>query len=164
MRGPTLPFAPTKTHDPISVDLREKFLYLLFSFLSRTLSFAAKMWPSLFDFPFFLPLSSFPFSLIILFFIFLFIYIAPCVHLSFGSISALKHYLFSVQFILNEVISSHFLISEIFVKISFLESLATYHLESRKTFRLSHNLTKFFWVTRFRETNLTAQTVSSFEI
>ena len=34
MRGLTLPFAPTKTHNQISIDLREKFLSLLFSFLS----------------------------------------------------------------------------------------------------------------------------------
>ena len=49
-------------------------------------------------------------------------------------------------------------------KISFLESLATYHLENRKNFHLSQNLTKLFWVTRFRETNLTAQSVSLSEI
>ena len=41
-------------------------------------------------------------------------------------------YFFSVQFILNELSSSHFLTSEIFVKISYLESLATYHPENRK--------------------------------
>ena len=41
-------------------------------------------------------------------------------------------YLFSVQFILNELSSSNFLTSEIFVKISSLESLATYHPENRK--------------------------------
>ena len=37
-------------------------------------------------------------------------------------------------------------------------------LEILKIFRLSRNSTKFFWVTRFRETNLTAQSVSSSEI
>ena len=37
------------------------------------------------------------------------------------------NYFFSIQFILNELSSSHFLTSEIFVKISFLESLTTYH-------------------------------------
>ena len=41
-------------------------------------------------------------------------------------------YLFLVQFILNELSSSHFLTYEIFVKISSLESLTTYHLENRK--------------------------------
>ena len=43
-----------------------------------------------------------------------------------------KIYFFSVQFILNELSSSHFLTSDIFVKISFLKSLATYHQENRK--------------------------------
>ena len=33
-----------------------------------------------------------------------------------------------------------------------------------KNFRLSHNSMKLFWVTRFRETNLTAQSVSLSEI
>ena len=41
-------------------------------------------------------------------------------------------YLFSIQFILNELSSSHFPTSETFVKISSLESLATYHPENRK--------------------------------
>ena len=40
MRGPTLPFAPTKTYSPISVDLREKqfFSFLSLSFLLFSLS------------------------------------------------------------------------------------------------------------------------------
>ena len=75
----------------------------------------------------------------------------------FGSVSTLETiYLFSVQFILNELNSSHFLTSEIFIKISSLKSLMAYHPKNRKIFRLSHNSTKFFWVTRFREMNLTA--------
>ena len=41
-------------------------------------------------------------------------------------------YLFSVQFIFNELSSSHFLTFEIFVKILSLESLANYHSETRK--------------------------------
>ena len=45
-----------------------------------------------------------------------------------------------------------------------LKSLTTYHSKNRKIFRLSQILTKLFWVTRFRETNLTAQSVSSSEI
>ena len=73
-------------------------------------------------------------------------------------------YLFSIHFILNELSPSHFLTFEIFVKISSLESLATYHSENRKNFCLSQNSTKLFWVTRFRETNLTSQSVSSSEI
>ena len=73
-------------------------------------------------------------------------------------------YLFSVHFILNELSPSNFLTFEIFVKISSLESLTIYHPENRKNFRLPQKLTKLFWVTRFRETNLTAQSVSSSEI
>ena len=45
-------------------------------------------------------------------------------------------YFFSVQFILNELSSSHFPTSEIFVKISSLELLATYHLENRKNIQI----------------------------
>ena len=41
-------------------------------------------------------------------------------------------YFFSVQFSLNELNTNHFLIFEIFVKISSLKSLATYHSENRK--------------------------------
>ena len=84
---------------------------------------------------------------------------------SFESISSpKKFYLFSVHFILNERNSSHFLTSEIFVKISSLKSLTVYHSENRKIFRLSRNLTKLFRVTKFRETNLMVQSVSSSEI
>ena len=73
-------------------------------------------------------------------------------------------YFFSVHFIVNELKSSHFLASEIFVKISPLKSLTIDHPEIRKIFRQFHNSTKFFLVTRFHETNLTAQPVSSSEI
>ena len=45
-----------------------------------------------------------------------------------------KIYFFSVHFILNEIRSSHFLTSEIFLKISSLKSLATYHPENHKIF------------------------------
>ena len=41
-------------------------------------------------------------------------------------------YFFLVHFILNELSSSHFLTSQISVKISSLESLTTYHPENRK--------------------------------
>ena len=73
-------------------------------------------------------------------------------------------YFFSIHFILNELSPSHFMTSEIFVKISSLKSLATYHPKNRKIFQRSQNLTKLFWITRFRETNSTAQSVSSSEI
>ena len=73
MRGPTLPRAPMKTHGPISVDLREKFLYLLFSFLS-----ISPLTPSALPF-FFLHFSPFCFSYFlffsfIIFFSFLFFF------------------------------------------------------------------------------------------
>ena len=45
-----------------------------------------------------------------------------------------------------------------------MKSLTTYHPENRKIFRLSQNSTKLFWVTRFREKNLTAQSVLLSEI
>ena len=53
-------------------------------------------------------------------------------------------YFFSVQFILNELNSSYFLTPEILVKISSMESLGTHYSETRKKFRLSQNLSKFF--------------------
>ena len=52
---------------------------------------------------------------------------------SFEFVSTLKKIIyFSVHFILNELISIHFLTSEIFVKISSLKSLMTYHPKNRK--------------------------------
>ena len=69
MRGPTLPFAPTKTYGPISVDLGDKFLSLLFSFLSLSLS------AHLSALPFFFSISLFLFFLfLILLFYFYFYY------------------------------------------------------------------------------------------
>ena len=53
---------------------------------------------------------------------------------------------------------------EIFLKSNFHVSVYTCRQEIRKIFRLSHNLTKFDREARFRETNLTAQSVSSSEI
>ena len=75
-----------------------------------------------------------------------------------------KFYFFSVQFISNKLSSSHFLTSEIFVKISSLKLLATYYPENCKIFRLSQNLTKLLRVIRFCKTNLTAQSILSSEI
>ena len=159
MCGPTLPLTPTKTHDPISVDLREKRIF--FSFLSLSLSPLTVFNSSSFFFLIRLYLFSFSFLSFLFFFLFFLNFghmdhIAPCVHHSFGSISTQKkNYLFSIQFILTELSSSHFLTSEIFVKISFLESLAVITQKIVKIFRLYQNSTKLFWVTRFRETNLT---------
>ena len=51
-----------------------------------------------------------------------------------------------------------------FSKTRFQFSHYTRRLEIRKLFQLSRNLTKFDRVARFRETNLTVQSVSSSEI
>ena len=113
MRESTLPFAPTKTHGPISVVLREKFLLSLS--LSRSLLC-----------PFFFPfiLTFYPFIL--------FFYLFRCPSLIRFRFCLETIYFFSVQFILNELSSNHFLTSEIFIKISSLKSLVTYHLENCK--------------------------------
>ena len=118
MHGSTLPFAPTKTHGPISVDLRDKFLSLLFSSFSLFLAHSS--------IHFFLSFFSFPFDFLSFFFL------NMCPSLILIRFYPKIIYLFSIQFILNELNSSHFLTSEIFVKISSLKSLATYHLENRK--------------------------------
>ena len=64
----------------------------------------------------------------------------------------------SISFIIIEY-SLNIYIFRDFSKISFSS-----RLEIRKIFRLSRNLTKFDRIARFCETNLTAQSVSSFEI
>ena len=56
---------------------------------------------------------------------------------SFGSVFTPKQFIsFQFNFFLNELSSSHFLTFEIFVKISSLKSLATYHPENRKNILL----------------------------
>ena len=60
-------------------------------------------------------------------------------------------YLFSVQFNLNELSSNHFMTSEIFVKISSLESLATDHPENCKNISTVLEFDKTFlsrWISR----------------
>ena len=62
-----------------------------------------------------------------------------------------KIYFFSIQVILNEFSTSHFLASEIFVKISSLESLATYHPENRKNILTVSEFDETFmghWISR----------------
>ena len=136
MRGSTLPFALMKIYDPISIDLREKQIFFPFlSFSSRS--------PSVF-----LPFLTF------ILFIF---YFLSYVHISFRFISSPKQFIyFSVQFILNELSSIHLLIYDIFVKISSLELLTTYYPETCKKVSIVSEFDKFFSVTRFHETNLTA--------
>ena len=116
----------------------------------------------------------FDFSMFFRFYLFLFFfnyyyyyyYFGYIVHIAlFGSVSVSKQFIFFlVHFILNELNPSHFLTSEIFIKILSLKLLTTYHLENRKIFRLSQNSNKLFWVTKFRQKNLTVQSISSFKI
>ena len=61
----------------------------------------------------------------------------------------------------NRIFFKYLSFLEIFLKSRFQVSLYTGRLEIRKIFRLSWNSTKLFWVTRFRETNLTGQSFSS---
>ena len=124
---PTLPFAPIKTYSPISVNLKEKLellsLKFFFSLLSRTLSISS-----------FLFLLTFLFFFLSFFLSFFDIWLILC-HVSISHLVRFfpeKIYFFSVQFILNKLSSSHFLTFEIFVKISSLKSLTTYHLENCK--------------------------------
>ena len=120
MRGPTLPFAPMKTYDLIFVDLREKRREKKFFFSVYTLC------PSLhWCFPFF-------FFYFYVFFLIIIIWIHGSYCLVRVRFCPETIYLFSVHFILNELSSSHFLTFEIFVKISSLKSMATYHPENRK--------------------------------
>ena len=121
MRGPTLPFALTKTYGPNSVDLREKFFSLypyLFS-LFFSLTFSAEN-------------ASLPFCFVFFFSFHLTFFLTMCPSLIRVRFYPETIYLLLVQFILHELSSIHFMTSEIFVKISSLELLATYHSETRK--------------------------------
>ena len=119
MHGPTLPFALTKTYDPISVNLKEKQRKKKKIFLSSHLL--------LFYFIFF-------------FFSFFILIIIIWIYGSYWLIQVhffpKKNYLFSLHFILNELNLSHFLTSKIFVKISSLKSLTAYHPKNRKNIPL----------------------------
>ena len=132
VRGSILPSAPTKTYDMIYVDLREKQRkkiiikkkFLSLSQFSRPLISLSFI---LFDFSFLVFLIVFLILIIIII-----IWINGSYYLIRVRFFPETIYFFSVQFILNELSSSHFLISEIFVKISSLKSLTTYHPENRK--------------------------------
>ena len=69
----------------------------------------------------------------------------------------------SISFIIIEYSLNMYILRD-FSKISFSIFTLYRRLEIRKIFRLSRNLTKFDRVARFRETNLTAQSVLSSEI
>ena len=129
MRGSTFFLASTKTNGPISVNLRDKKKNH-FSFFSLPLS--RSHFPSVplffsLDFPSFYPFLSFFLKNLDI-----------CSHCTMcPSLIRVRFcpetiYFFLVQFILNELSSSHFLTSEIFIKILSLESLVTYHLKNRK--------------------------------
>ena len=145
IRRSTLPSVSTKTCGPIFVDLRKKRREekLKINPLTDAL-FLPKKWPPVF-FYFFLSLFIYLFIIIIIILIIILLF---DIHSSYCFIRVPfcleKIYLFSVHFILNELNPSHFLTSEIFVKISSLKSLTTYHPENRKIFRLSQNSTKLF--------------------
>ena len=98
----------------------------------------------LFDFPFFL------------FFFFFLIWIhgshcAMCPSLIQVCFCLETIYFFSVQFILYELSSSQFPTSEIFLKISSLKSLETYHLENHKNIPIVLEIDETFlrhWISR----------------
>ena len=126
MRRSTLRFASTKTYGPISIDLREKRRKKNLSLLS--LSRSSSVSPFFFSF----------------YFIYINIYIIIRLSLIRVRFCPEIIYLFSVQFILNELSSNHFLTSEIFVKISSQESLATYYSETRKNFSIVSKFDEIF--------------------
>ena len=112
---------------------REVKFFFPFSLSLRSLSVCLPFFPFLLTF----------LSLFILVFIFLFIFVffliwiqgshcAICSSLIQVHFYSRTIYFFVIKFILNELTSSHFLTSEFFIKISFLESLTTYHPENRK--------------------------------
>ena len=129
-------FAPMKTYGPISVDLRKKVsLYFSpFPLFSLTLSIRLPSFLFFFLFTFFFFFLSFSFPFYFVFFL-IWIhgsYCAICPSLIQVRLCPETIYFFLVQFILNEISSNHFMTSDIFIKISSLKALATYHLENRK--------------------------------
>ena len=149
MRGPTLPFASTKAHGPISIDLREKQKKIFF-LLSLSLSLLALILLRFsffsFDFP------SFYFFSYFLFFSFIFIlfYFYFFLILSFPLFPILDTWL--------NVSYSH--------KCTTCHSMCHPTLNASKNvkFRLSWNPMKFDRLTRFHETNSRVKSVSSSKI
>ena len=70
----------------------------------------------------------------------------------------------SISFIIIDYSLNIYHFSRFFLKSHFQVSLYTRRLEIHKIFRLSQNLMKYNMVARFRETNLTVQSVSSSKI
>ena len=149
--------APTNSDDPISVYRKEKLEKKINKF--KKIFFACL-----------LP-SSFFFLLFYVFILFLFYFILKWdPHVPFLSLLGPfylrnKSFRSSFNFIYPKWTFFNYLtFFKIFLKSRFHVSLYTRCLEIRKIFRMSRNLTKFDRVTRFREMNLTAQSVSSSEI
>ena len=114
MRGPTLPFAPRKTYDPISVNLREKIELISLEIFLFPLTHTSPSPPLIFfllTFLFFFFFSIYPF-----FFNFWMhsSHCAMCPFLIRVCFFPETIYFSSIQFILNELSSSHFLTYEIF--------------------------------------------------
>ena len=162
MHGLTLPFVPTKAYDPISVNLRDKqktpFPFFFLSLcLPSSSSLSVSSFFFSFDFSFFLFIIFFHFY-IFLFFLYFWIHdshYAMCLSFIRVRFYPKTIYLFSVQFILNELRSSHSDFRD------FRKNLVpgvTDDLSPRKIiniFRLSHNSMKLFRFTGFREMNPT---------
>ena len=131
-------FCPMKTYGPISVDLREKRRKKKKKNFSLSLSLTLSLSLLFFLLFFFILVFIFFINIIII----VWIYGSYClIQVRFCSETI---YLFLVHFILNELSSSHFLTSEIFLKISSLNSLATYHPENRKNIPLVLEFDKNF--------------------
>ena len=87
MRGPTLPYAPTKTYGPTSVDLKEKQRKEKKTFLSL---FTLSSLPRQFDFSMFF----FRFYLFLFYFIIIILLFEYMAHIaSFGSVYILKQFI-----------------------------------------------------------------------
>ena len=119
---PTLSLGPTQDDHSSSVDLKEKskFLSLHPLFSVSYVRKAKKKW------------ASFHFSLLLFQLTLSGLRRATCPLRSQVCFCPETINFFSVQFILNELSSNHFLTFEIFVKILSLESLATHYPENRK--------------------------------
>ena len=129
-------FRSSRSDHPISVDRKKKARTSLSS-----LSHLHAHCPSVSS-----SSSSFSFHLTLFFYSFypFFLYMAQCPSLIQVRFYPEIIYFFSVQFSLNELSSSHFLTSEIFVKISSLESLTTHHPENSKNIPTVSEFNKTF--------------------
>ena len=140
MRRSTLPFAPTKTYDPISIDLKEKRKKVK---NKNSLS------------PLALPLSLPPFDFVFLLFIFFYFYYYYFLFL-----------IFLFFYFIFPIISSirHLVQCESFIQVHHMSCHVIPDVSKNVKFRLSWNPMKFDGVTRFRKTNSTVKSVSSSEI